>query len=83
MAWQGVVLNVCMRDEVARMLGVDNHVCEVQVVPRGGEQTCKVSTSKHSARIQDRDTVTGAAHAQTDTRTILASSIAQPVNPVD
>ncbi len=39
MAWQGVVLNMCVRDEVAQMLGVDNHVCEVKVVPRGGGWT--------------------------------------------
>ena len=29
---QGVVINVCLCGEAAKLMGIENHVCEVQIV---------------------------------------------------
>ena len=49
---QAVIFNVVLDDPVSRMLGIENHVCEIQLVPAAFQVAClQVSHSLVSSLI--------------------------------
>ncbi len=47
-----MVLNLCLDDEAARLMGVENHVCEVQIVLAALAEAQQVDPSRSSLALR-------------------------------